>query len=85
MPTTSLINQVGEFDLTPCRLNADTPFSVQSKRDLLPYSALVTFKTQFEEPSLEEGFKEVKKINWVFHGTDEERERWKMWLQIDGK
>ncbi|KAL4249557.1 hypothetical protein ABKN59_005875 [Abortiporus biennis] len=59
--------------------------SAQTKREVLPYTALLNFQSMFEEPGLGEGFSEIKKINWVFEGTEEERARWNMWLQIDGK
>ncbi|KIP03680.1 hypothetical protein PHLGIDRAFT_26012 [Phlebiopsis gigantea 11061_1 CR5-6] len=55
------------------------------KRDLLPYSAITSFRAAFKEPTVAEGFSEVRRVNWVFEGTDEERARWGMWLQIDGK
>ncbi|EPT06187.1 hypothetical protein FOMPIDRAFT_1027013 [Fomitopsis schrenkii] len=55
------------------------------KRDLVPYSAYTGFRAQYEEPQLSEGFTEVKTVNWVFEGDEEERRRWSMWLQIDGK
>jgi len=57
----------------------------EPKRELLPYNAFTGFRAQYEEPSLSEGFAEIKQVNWIFEGTDEERMRWSMWLQIDGK
>ncbi|TFY68068.1 hypothetical protein EVJ58_g1248 [Rhodofomes roseus] len=57
----------------------------QPKRELLPYNAFTSFRAQYEEPQLKEGFQEIKKVNWVFEGDEEERRRWGMWLQIDGK
>jgi len=57
----------------------------EPKRELLPYNAFTSFRAQYEEPELSEGFTEVKKVNWVFEGDEEERKRWSMWLQIDGK
>ena len=57
----------------------------QPKRSLVPYTALLAFKNAFKEPTLEEGFSEIKVVNWAFEGSEEERERWEMWLQIDGK
>jgi bifunctional polynucleotide phosphatase/kinase len=47
--------------------------------------AFTSFRDSYEEPTLDEGFHEVKKVNFVFEGTDEERRMWEMWLQIDGK
>ncbi|KAI0928143.1 hypothetical protein AcV5_005807 [Taiwanofungus camphoratus] len=57
----------------------------ESKRGLLPYSAFTSFRAQYEEPQLTEGFTEIKKVNWIFEGNEEERWRWSMWLQIDSK
>ena len=57
----------------------------QPKRSLLPYSAFTGFRDTYEEPEMTEGFFEIKKVNWVFAGTEEEKRYWSMWLQIDGK
>ncbi|PPQ66882.1 hypothetical protein CVT26_009822 [Gymnopilus dilepis] len=54
-------------------------------RALLPYLAFTSFREGYEEPQMSEGYSEIKKVNWVFEGTEEERQRWSMWLQIDGK
>ena len=51
----------------------------------MPYSAFTGFRAAYEEPQLDEGFAEIKRVNWVFEGEEEERRRWSMWLQIDGK
>ena len=59
--------------------------ATEPKRDLLPYSAFTGFRADFEEPSVEEGFAEVRKVNFIFEGDQEARRRWSMWLQIDGK
>ncbi|OBZ75300.1 Bifunctional polynucleotide phosphatase/kinase [Grifola frondosa] len=59
--------------------------AVEPKRELIPYSAFTSFRLNFEEPKIEEGFSEVKRVNWVFEGGEEERRRWSMWLQINGK
>ncbi|CAG8771495.1 3619_t:CDS:2, partial [Ambispora leptoticha] len=47
-----------------------------SKCRLIPDIAYNTYKARFMEPQLEEGFEEVKKIDFVFEGNDEERARW---------
>ncbi|KAI0822674.1 PNK3P-domain-containing protein [Trametes gibbosa] len=67
------------FNLPPA-LVASEP-----KRDLVPYSAFAGFRASFEEPGVDEGFAEVRKVNFVFEGEEEARRRWGMWLQIDGK
>ncbi|KAH9901687.1 PNK3P-domain-containing protein [Cubamyces lactineus] len=59
--------------------------AAEPKRGLLPYSAFTGFRADFEEPSVEEGFAEVRKVNFIFEGDEEARRRWSMWLQIDGK
>ncbi|CAG8602483.1 2952_t:CDS:10, partial [Paraglomus occultum] len=40
---------------------------------LIPDVAYRTFKSRFEEPTPSEGFAEIKQINFIFEGTDEER------------
>lgn len=51
----------------------------------MPYGAYTGFRDGYEEPTTAEGFSEMKKVNWVFEGSEEERKYWSMWLQIDGK
>ncbi|KAG6845038.1 hypothetical protein H0H87_001375 [Tephrocybe sp. NHM501043] len=57
----------------------------EPKRELVPYLGFSGFRDNFEEPQLNEGFSEIKKVNWIFNGSEEERMYWSMWLQIDGK
>jgi bifunctional polynucleotide phosphatase/kinase len=33
-------------------------------------------------PTLEEGFSEVKTINWIFEGSDEDRRRFNMYINV---
>ncbi|TFK42832.1 polynucleotide kinase 3 phosphatase-domain-containing protein [Crucibulum laeve] len=64
------------------------PPSVSSKepsRDIVPYTAFSGFRGAYEEPRLDEGFSEIKTVNWVFEGSEDEKKYWSMWLQIDGK
>lgn len=42
------------------------------------HSFLIDIST-VEEPTLDEGFHEIKKIHWIFEGTEEERRCWSMW------
>lgn len=59
---------------------------MQPARDVLPKIAFATFKNSFEEPELSEGISQIKKVNWVFNGTAEERKAWSKWmLQFDEK
>ena len=64
-----------------CRV--DEP--LQPQRAILPYGAFTGFRDNYEEPQLSEGFQEIRKVNFVFEGTEEEKRNWSMWLQIDGK
>jgi len=57
----------------------------QPQRDILPYVAFIGFRDNYQEPKTSEGFSEVIKVNWLFEGDEEARQRWNMWLQIDGK
>ncbi|KAF8436933.1 polynucleotide kinase 3 phosphatase-domain-containing protein [Boletus edulis BED1] len=59
--------------------------SSKTRRDVIPYLAFISFRDNYEEPQTSEGFSEVIKLNWVFEGDEEARQRWSMWLQIDGK
>jgi bifunctional polynucleotide phosphatase/kinase len=62
-----------------------SPLFLQPKRELVPYTAFISFRNDYQEPTLNEGFSEIKKVHWVFQGTEEENRYWSMWLQIDGK
>ncbi|KAG6850475.1 hypothetical protein H0H93_012896 [Arthromyces matolae] len=59
--------------------------ATEPQRTLIPFSAFVSFRDNFEEPALDEGFDEIKTVNWVFNGSEQDRTHWSMWLQIDGK
>ena len=45
--------------------------------------AFTSFRVNYQEPTVDEGFVEIKRINFRFEGTEEERKRWNMWLEID--
>ena len=45
--------------------------------------AFTSFRANYEEPVLDEGFSEIKRINFRFNGTEEEKKKWLMWLEID--
>ncbi|EMD34476.1 hypothetical protein CERSUDRAFT_67454 [Gelatoporia subvermispora B] len=57
----------------------------EPKREALPYMAFTSFRAAYEEPALDEGFAELRRVQWVFEGDEEARRRWNMWLQVDGK
>ncbi|KAK7063808.1 polynucleotide kinase 3 phosphatase-domain-containing protein [Favolaschia claudopus] len=54
----------------------------ESPREELPKSAFASFRDNYEEPELSEGFAEIKKVNWVFEGTEEERKMWAKWFPL---
>ena len=56
----------------------------QPKRELVPYAGFTAFRDNYEEPQSAETISEIKRVNWVFDGTEEERRCWSMWLQVDG-
>jgi bifunctional polynucleotide phosphatase/kinase len=47
--------------------------------------AIASFASAYEEPTLAEGFTEIKRVNFVFEGTEEERKLWSMWLSTETK
>jgi bifunctional polynucleotide phosphatase/kinase len=49
----------------------------------IPSFAFDNFKANYEPPQQNEGFSEIKTVNWVFEGNDEERSRWSMWLHLE--
>ncbi|KAJ7759134.1 polynucleotide kinase 3 phosphatase-domain-containing protein [Mycena metata] len=50
-------------------------------REALPMTVFTKFKDSFEEPELGEGLAQIKKVNWVFNGTPEERKAWSRWYE----
>ncbi|KAJ7508638.1 polynucleotide kinase 3 phosphatase-domain-containing protein [Mycena galericulata] len=55
-------------------------------REVLPKVAFTQFRDEFEEPKLSEGLTQIKKVNWVFGGTEAELKAWSMWhSQFDSK
>ncbi|KAJ7606788.1 polynucleotide kinase 3 phosphatase-domain-containing protein [Roridomyces roridus] len=54
----------------------------ESPREVVPKVAYTGYKKQFEEPQRDEGFTEIKKINWIFDGTEEERKAWAKWFVL---
>jgi hypothetical protein len=71
-----------ELVTTLCACHAPLISSLQPKRELLPYVAFTQFKDRHQEPDMSEGFSEVRRVNFVFEGTVEDKRAWSMWLQI---
>jgi len=68
-----------------CQPDASGKSTQTSARKLVPYGAFSAFKASFEEPTVSEGFQEIKLVNFKFEGSEKETRFWNMWLQIDGK
>lgn len=66
-------------------VSACSMFTIRKARAVLPYSAFASFYADFEEPSLDEGFSEIRTVHFKFEGDEEHARYWNMWLQIDGK
>ncbi|POY76877.1 hypothetical protein BMF94_0129 [Rhodotorula taiwanensis] len=49
-------------------------------REVLPMVAFLSFRTNLEIPTVDEGFDEVKRINFNFEGTPEQLKKWQRWL-----
>jgi bifunctional polynucleotide phosphatase/kinase len=41
--------------------------------------AIYSFVQRYQEPTLDEGFSEIIKVDFIFTGTDEEKEIWSQW------
>ncbi|BGP14822.1 hypothetical protein JCM10213_001812 [Rhodosporidiobolus nylandii] len=50
------------------------------KREVLPAIAFTSFAKNFQQPRLDEGFDEIKQINFKFDGTPDELKKWQRWL-----
>ncbi|ORZ03995.1 polynucleotide kinase 3 phosphatase-domain-containing protein [Syncephalastrum racemosum] len=51
----------------------------ENKRDIIPDIAYRTFTSRFQEPKTTEGFDEIRKINFVFEGSEEDQAIWRKW------
>ena len=49
-------------------------------RTWLPLSAFTSYESDFEAPAVDEGFDEVRAVNFKFEGSAEQRAKWDMWL-----
>lgn len=51
----------------------------EQKKEVLSILAYRTFKSRLMEPSLKEGFSEVKRINFQFLGDEQDTKAWSQW------
>ncbi|KZT06960.1 uncharacterized protein LAESUDRAFT_736567 [Laetiporus sulphureus 93-53] len=49
------------------------------------YNTHTSFHVAYEEPQFSGSFADIKRVNWVFEGDEEEQRRWSMWLHFDGE
>ena len=52
----------------------------EPKRTLLPLLAFTSYESSFEKPGLDEGFDEIRGVNWVWEGTDEQKKKWQRYM-----
>lgn len=52
----------------------------EPERTLLPVSAFGMFSSAFERPEMDEGFDELRTVNFVWEGTEEQREIWNRYM-----
>ena len=45
-----------------------------------PLRRLQAYESDFEAPAVDEGFDEVRAVNFKFEGSAEQRAKWDMWL-----
>ena len=52
----------------------------EPERTLLPLTAFGTFVTALEKPEMDEGFDEIRVVNFVWEGTEEQRRLWNRYM-----
>lgn len=49
-------------------------------REVLPGTAFWSYTSAFEPISKDEGFSEIRTVNFIFEGTDAQRKKWDMYM-----
>jgi bifunctional polynucleotide phosphatase/kinase len=52
----------------------------EPERTLLPMTAFGSFGSAFERPEEDEGFEELRTVNFVWEGSDEQRKLWERYM-----
>jgi bifunctional polynucleotide phosphatase/kinase len=52
----------------------------EPERTLLPASAFWGYKNDYQAPHADEGFDEVRGVNFIWEGTEEQRRLWDMYM-----
>ena len=63
------------------RAMTHTPNLGEKRRVTLPALAYITYRNDFEPPTMEEGFDEIIEVDFKFEGRDEQRKQWSMWCR----
>ncbi|KXL43394.1 MAG: hypothetical protein FE78DRAFT_152389 [Acidomyces sp. 'richmondensis'] len=51
------------------------------QRTLLPKIAFSSFVSRYQEPKLEEGFEDITRVDFKFHGSDQQKQIWRrFWI-----
>ncbi|KAI8576798.1 hypothetical protein K450DRAFT_255004 [Umbelopsis ramanniana AG] len=53
--------------------------ATEGGRELLSRMVFQMFSSKLQEPSISEGFEEIKKIHFILDGSEEERKKWQQW------
>ncbi|GFZ48059.1 hypothetical protein JCM24511_05807 [Saitozyma sp. JCM 24511] len=52
----------------------------EPRRTLLPMMAFASFAADFEQPTLDEGFDELRSVNFHWEGDEQQRKKWDMYM-----
>jgi bifunctional polynucleotide phosphatase/kinase len=79
-----LTDSVKVNEVSPCRpsLLQGLTFTNKEPREMLEYPAFTSYRSSYQAPSKDEGFKDIKRFYWKFDGTDAEKERYMRWLEV---
>lgn len=62
-----------------CRHNNYYRHITQGDRELLSEIVFRTFKSRFQEPTMDEGYQEIKKINFALDEDEANLDEWRKW------
>jgi bifunctional polynucleotide phosphatase/kinase len=52
----------------------------EPERNLLPLSAFGSYASAYERPEEDEGFEELRTVNFVWEGSEEQRRLWERYM-----
>ncbi|KAG2173495.1 hypothetical protein INT44_007086 [Umbelopsis vinacea] len=59
--------------------NSYRAYNAIEGRELLSRMVFQMFSSKLQEPNVSEGYEEIKKINFILDGSEEERKKWQQW------